>query len=67
MILVVGSYTAGVQGAMDFLNSPDALRDFKNRIGGKIPAAYQIVVKTRIDKMLPLSSRYETHALIDLN
>ncbi|MCX6610059.1 MAG: hypothetical protein NTW74_04315 [Acidobacteria bacterium] len=67
MILVVGSYTAGVQGAMDFLNSPDSLRDFKNRIGGKIPSAYQIVVKTRIDKMLPLSSRYETHALMDLN
>lgn len=67
MILVVGAYTAGVQGAMDFLNSPDSLRDFKNRIGGKIPAAYQIVVKTRIDKMLPLSSRYETHAFMDLN
>lgn len=64
-IVIVGAYTAGVQGAMDFLTSAHALRDLRQRIGGKFPAAYQVIVRTSMDKMLPLSYRYETHVVME--
>lgn len=64
-IAVVGAYTAGVQGAMEFLTSAQALRDLRQRMGGKFPAAYQVIVRTSIDKMLPLSYRYESHVVLE--
>ncbi len=64
-IAVVGAYTAGVQGAMDFLTSADGLRELRQRMGGKLPAAYQVIVRTSMDKMLPLSYRYETHVVME--
>ncbi len=64
-IAIVGAYTAGVQGAMDFLTSAEALRDLRQRMGGKFPAAYQVIVRTSMDKMLPLSYRYETHVVME--
>ena len=54
-IAVVGAYTAGVRGAMDFFTSVEALRDLRKRMTGKFPAAYQVIVTTSMDKMLPLS------------
>ncbi len=64
-IAVVSAYTAGVQGAMDFLTSAEALRDLRQRMGGKFPAAYQVIVRTSMDKMLPLSYHYETHVVME--
>ena len=64
-IAVVGAYTAGVQGAMDFWTSAETLRDLRQRMGGKFPAAYQVIVKTSMDKMLPLSYRYEAHVVME--
>ena len=64
-IAVGGAYTAGVQGAMDFWTSAEALRDLRQRMGGKFPAAYQVIVKTSMDKMLPLSYRYEAHVVME--
>jgi hypothetical protein len=64
-IALVGAYTAGVQGAMDFATSGEALRDLRQRMGGKFSAAYQVIVRTSIDKMLPLSYRYESHVVLE--
>jgi hypothetical protein len=63
-IVFVGVYTAGVQGAMDFLTSPEAMRGLRERMGGRFAASYQLVVRTTTDKMLPLSYRYETHVTV---
>lgn len=63
-IVFVGVYTAGVQGAMDFLTSPEAMRGLRERMGGKFAGSYQLVVRTTTDKMLPLSYRYETHVAV---
>ena len=52
---MVGAYTAGVRGAMDFFTSVEALRDLRKRMTGKFPAAHQVIVTTSMDKMLPLS------------
>jgi hypothetical protein len=34
-------------------------------MGGKFSAAYQVIVRTSIDKMLPLSYRYESHVVLE--
>lgn len=65
-IAVVGTYTAGVQAAMDFFTSPRALGEFKQALqGAPFPKAYQVVVRTTVEQMLPLTQRYATHALIE--
>lgn len=65
-IAVVGTYTAGIQAAMDFFTSPHSLAEFKQALrGAPFPKAYQVVVKTTIEQMLPLTHRYAAHALIE--
>ena len=65
-IAVVGTYTAGIQAAMDFFTSPRSLAEFKQALhGAPFPKAYQVIVKTTIEQMLPLTHRYATHTLIE--
>lgn|GEM_PF-3959942 len=60
-----GAYMAGVQGAMHFLTSADGLRGLRQRIGGKFPAAYLVIVRTSQNKMLPWRCHYETHMVME--
>lgn len=65
-LAITSIYTAGNQAAMEFLTSPDSLRKFRSLLPeGKFPQAFQLLVKTSVDQMLPLSYEYATHVVLE--
>jgi hypothetical protein len=69
--VVSGVSNAGIHGAMEFLASPERLRDLKDRFARQglrgIPDAYQVVVKCTAASTLLLSYQYTAHEVIDTN
>jgi hypothetical protein len=64
-VVIASTYTAGNQAAMEYFTSPKSLRELKAKLGGKFPEAYQVVVRTSVNQMLPLNFRYEAHAVLE--
>lgn len=59
-----GITSAGAHGAAEFFASPRAMRDLRSRLGGRFPAAYQVVVKCTFSNMLLLSYEYDSHRIL---
>jgi hypothetical protein len=64
-VIFSSSYTAGNQAAMEYFTSAKSLRELRSRMGGKLPEAYQVIVRTSVNQMLPLAYRYETHSILE--
>ena len=67
--VISGVSNAGIHGALEFLASPDRLRDLKERFARQglngIPAVYQVVVRCTAASTLLLSYEYAGHEVID--
>ncbi len=63
-----GDPSAGAAAAAEFFSSPVHLKAFKQKLlaeGHKVlPAAYQILVRCKLDSNLATSYAYETHAVL---
>ena len=64
-IILSGITSAGPQGALEFLRSPESLRVLARKLKaqgyGHIPPAIQVVVRCNLDHNLALSWDYATH------
>ena len=69
MFVISGVSNAGIHGAMEFLASPDRLRDLEARFARQglkaLPDTYQVVVKCTAASTLLLSYEYAAHEVID--
>lgn len=67
--VISGVSNAGIHGAMEFLASPQRLRDLKERFRKQglpgVPAAYQVVVRCTAASTLLLSYEYAAHEVIE--
>jgi hypothetical protein len=63
-----GDPSAGAAAAVEFFSSPRYLADFKRRLKAEgyatFPAAYQILLRCKLDSNLPKSFAYEDHVVL---
>jgi len=68
IMIFSGSHSSCTVGATEFMSSPAHLRDFRDRLRkqghSSFPPAYQMVVRCRADRVVPLSEEYETHLVL---
>jgi hypothetical protein len=68
VVVFSGANSAGTQGAMEFFSSPVKLRQLKQQFAQqghrRIPAVYQVVIRSRTDDSLLLSFDCEWHGVI---
>jgi hypothetical protein len=68
-IILSGTMSAGTQAAAEFISSPDLLRAFRADLAGdgydSLPDAYQVVVRTEVDRTMALVVEYETYRIIE--
>jgi hypothetical protein len=68
IMIFSGSHSSCTVGATEFMSSPAHLRDFRDRLRkqghSSFPPAYQMVVRCRADRVVPLSEEYETHVVL---
>ena len=68
IMIFSGSHSSCTVGATEFMSSPAHLRDFRDRLRkqghSSFPPAYQMVVRCRADRVVPLSEQYETHVVL---
>lgn len=68
VIAFSGDPSAGAAAAAEFFSSPQHLADLKKRFAAegysKWPAAYQVLVRCKIDSNLPASMSYEAHVIL---
>ena len=68
IMIFSGSHSSCTVGATEFMSSPGRLRDFQDRLRkdghSGFPPAYQMVVRCRADRVVPLSEEYETHVVL---
>ncbi|MCC6538679.1 MAG: hypothetical protein IT162_14080 [Bryobacterales bacterium] len=62
-----GITAAGPQAAMEYFASPTHMKALAGRLGnaGALPEAYQVVVRTSVDRSLALDWGYEAHRVAD--
>jgi hypothetical protein len=68
IMIFSGSHSSCTVGATEFMSSPAHLRDFQDRLSkqghSSFPPAYQMVIRCRSDRVVPLSEQYETHLVL---
>ena len=68
IMIFSGSHSSCTVGATEFMSSPAHLRDFRDRLRkaglSSFPPAYQMVIRCRADRVVPLSEEYETHLVL---
>jgi hypothetical protein len=68
IMIFSGSHSSCAVGATEFMSSPAHLRDFRERLRqeghSSFPPAYQMVIRCRADRVVPLSEQYETHVVL---
>jgi hypothetical protein len=68
VVVVSGTYSAGMAAAMEFFASGPRMRELRDRLqreGQKgFPPAYQVVVKATTDSTLPLGASYAAHRVM---
>jgi hypothetical protein len=68
IMIFSGSHSSCTVGATEFMSSPAHLRDFQDRLRkeghSSFPPAYQMVIRCRADRVVPLSEEYETHVVL---
>ena len=68
IVIFSGSHSSCAVGATEFMSSPAHLRDLRDRLRkqghSSFPPAYQLVVRCRADRVVPLSEEYETHVVL---
>ena len=68
IMIFSGSHSSCTVGATEFMSSPAHLRDFRDRLRkegySSLPPAYQVVLRCRADRVVPLSEQYETHLVL---
>jgi len=68
IMIFSGSHSSCTVGATEFMSSPAHLRDFRDRLRkqgySSFPPAYQMVIRCRADRVVPLSEQYETHLVL---
>jgi hypothetical protein len=68
IMIFSGSHSSCTVGATEFMSSPAHLRDFRDRLRkqehSSFPPAYQMVIRCRADRVVPLSEEYETHVVL---
>jgi len=67
-VIVSGTHSAGSQAAMEFFASPADMRRLRERFRAEnqegFPAAYQVVVRSRVHSAQAISSEYVTHVTL---
>ncbi len=70
MVVFSGITSVGTHGAAEYFASPQSLKALLaifNKAGvSKFPAAYQVVVKCKIEKLLLVSEEYQTHRVLQV-
>jgi len=68
IMIFSGSHSSCTVGATEFMSSPAHLRDFRDRLRkqghSSFPPAYQMVIRCRADRVVPLNEEYETHLVL---
>lgn len=68
-VLFSGITSAGPQSAMEFFSSPGDMQDLRVRLNKEgrsgFPPAYQVVIRSGVDRALALNWIYETHRVIE--
>jgi hypothetical protein len=68
IMIFSGSHSSCTVGATEFMSSPAHLRDFRDRLRkeglSSFPPAYQMVIRCRADRVVPLSEEYEAHVVL---
>jgi hypothetical protein len=68
IMIFSGSHSSCTVGAAEFMSWPTHLRDFRDRLRkqghSSFPPAYQMVIRCRSDRAVPLSADYETHVIL---
>ncbi len=68
IMIFSGSHSSCAVGATEFMSSPEHLRDFRERLRkeghSSFPRAYQMVIRCRADRVVPLSEEYQTHVVL---
>src|SRR5438128_2351416 len=68
IMIFSGSHSSCTVGATEFMSSPGRLRDFRDRLRqqghSSFPPAYQMGVRCRADRVVPVSEEYETHLVL---
>ncbi|MBN9663728.1 MAG: hypothetical protein J0H49_36350 [Acidobacteria bacterium] len=70
VIAFSGDPSAGAAAAAEFFSSPQYLSELKQRFAAAghpaWPAAYQVLVRCKLDANLPASMAYEAHAILNV-
>ena len=64
MIVFSRITSTGTQGAAEFFSSPKSVAELRGKLDGKMPTAYQVVVRcTYSNKLLP-DYHYHSHKIL---
>lgn len=64
-VLLTGTNSAGIQAAAEYFSSASDLARLQRRFpGGRFPASYQVVVRSRANSTIALDHEYLTHRVI---
>jgi hypothetical protein len=59
-----GMTSVGTHGAAEFFSRADGLREVRKRMGGRLPAEYQVVVRCASNDTLLLGTEYAGHRVV---
>ncbi|MBS1824835.1 MAG: hypothetical protein JST93_05915 [Acidobacteria bacterium] len=63
-VVLTGTNSAGAQAAAEFWSSPHEMEALIQRLGGKLPTSYQVLVRATSSATMTLDVFYETHRVI---